>query len=102
MIKRFSFVAILSLFAIFLAAENNMTVLNESNTSIVDQELQRAIEQEKKFAKEQTFYDAKSYDFKSSEVNSESVEKLEPIEMDDPSIDSDAILGMSEEEGLSW
>ena len=81
-----------------LYAEGNHT----TGHSIIDQELQKAIEQEKKFAKEQTFYNAETYDFKGSEVNKASVKKLEVIEMDDPDIDSDAILGMSEEEGLSW
>ncbi len=56
----------------------------------------------KKYAKEQKFYDAKSYDFKGVEVNKASLDKIQAIEMDDPSIDSDAILGMSEEENLSW
>jgi len=30
------------------------------------------------------------------------LDKVPLIEMDDPSVDSDAILGMSEEENLSW
>jgi hypothetical protein len=94
MIKRVSFAAILLCTGVVFASENNST--------IIDQELQRAIEQEKKFAKEQTFYNAETYDFKGSEVNRASLDKVPLIEMDDPSVDSDAILGMSEEENLSW
>lgn len=37
--------------------------------------LQQAIEQEKKFAKEQKFYKYEDYDFKSSEVNEDSFKK---------------------------
>jgi len=102
MIKRFYFIAIFLLLGVLHASESNQTVSQDENNTIINQELQKAIEQEKKFAKEQTFYDAETYDFKGSEVNKASVKKLEVIEMDDPDIDSDAILGMSEEEGLSW
>ncbi len=91
------YIAILMLSSL-LYAEGNQT----TGHSIIDQELQKAIEQEKKFAKEQTFYDAESYDFKGAEVNKASLDNVPLIEMDDPGIDSDAILGMSEEENLSW
>ena len=84
------------------ATEHNATQKSENNHTILNQELQKAIELEKKYAKEQKFYDAKSYDFKGVEVNKASLDKIQAIEMDDPSIDSDAILGMSEEENLSW
>jgi hypothetical protein len=94
MIKRFSFTVILLFSGILYAGEHN--------SSIIDQELQKAIEQEKKFAKEQTFYNAETYDFKGAEVNKDSLTNVPLIEMDDPGIDSDAILGMSEEENLSW
>ena len=95
-------VAILMLSTSLCAEENKTTNHADTNHSIINQELQKAMEQEKKFAKEQTFYNAETYDFKGSEINKDSVKKLEVIEMDDPDLDSDAILGMSEEEGLSW
>jgi len=94
MIKRVGFIVSLLFSGILYAGD--------SNNSIVDQELQKAIEQEKKFAKEQTFYNAETYDFKGAEVNKDSLSNVPLIEMDDPGIDSDAILGMSEEENLSW
>jgi len=101
MIQRMILVAILMLSS-SLYAEGNKTASTETNSSIVDQELQKAIEQEKKFAKEQTFYNAETYDFKGAEINKDSLANVPLIEMDDADIDSDAILGMSEEEGLSW
>ena len=102
MIKKMILVAILMLSTSLCAEENKTTNNVDTNHSIINQELQKAMEQEKKFAKEQTFYNAETYDFKGSEINKDSVKKLEVIEMDDPDLDSDAILGMSEEEGLSW
>jgi len=97
MIKGMIYITIFMLSSLLYAEGNHTT-----GHSIIDQELQKAIEQEKKFAKEQTFYDAKTYDFKGAEVNKASLAKVPLIEMDDPGIDSDAILGMSEEENLSW
>jgi len=94
---RNTLIFVLALCSFLSAAENNST-----QNSILNQELQKAIELEKKYAKEQKFYDAESYDFKSVEVNKASLDKIQAIEMDDPDLDSDAILGMSEEENLSW
>jgi|GEM_PF-534267 len=102
MIKTLILVIFLSLFSLAAGETNSSDAKNEENSSIIDQELQKAIEQEKKFAKEQTFYNAETYDFKGAEINKDSLENVPLIEMDDPSIDSDAILGMSEEENLSW
>jgi hypothetical protein len=101
MIKRMILIAILMLSS-SPYAEENKTVRVDANNSIINQELQKAMEQEKKFAKEQTFYNAETYDFKGAEINKASLDNVPLIEMDDPSIDSDAILGMSEEENLSW
>ena len=98
MIKTLIFTILLIPFSLLSAGESK----SETNSSIVELELQKAIEQEKKFAKEQKFYDAKTYDFKGAEINKASLKNVPLIEMDDPGIDSDAILGMSEEENLSW
>ncbi len=95
------FIAILMLFSI-LYAQERAHASADTNRSIVDQELQKAIALEKKYAKEQKFYDAKTYDFKGAEVNKASLANVPLIEPDDEDVDSDAILGMSEEEGLSW
>ena len=90
-------------FSLLSAGESNSSEpKGETNSSIIDAQLQKAIEQEKRFAKEQKFYDAKTYDFKGAEINKASLKNVPLIEMDDPGLDSDAILGMSEEENLSW
>ena len=103
MIKTFMFIMLFTSFSLLSADESNSSEpQGETNSSIIEAELQKVIEQEKKFAKEQKFYDAKTYDFKGAEINKNSLENVPLIEMDDPSIDSDAILGMSEEENLSW
>ena len=75
---------------------------DESNSSILEAQLQKAIAQEKKFAKEQKFYDAQSYDFKGAEVNQKSLESIEVPQMDDAEMDSSAMLGMDDDENLSW
>lgn len=85
---------------LLVAGENNIT--KDTNSTILSQELQKAMELEKKYAKEQKFYTAETYDFKAVEVNKKSLEGIKAIEMDDPDLDSDSILGMSEEEGLTW
>jgi len=40
-------------------------------------QLQKVLQQEKKIAQEQKFYQAKEYDFKSVEVNKETIENLD-------------------------
>jgi hypothetical protein len=99
MIKPLIITLLLGSITFIYAAESNTTA---DSSNISEQELKRAIAKEEKYAKERTFYNAKTYDFKGSEVNKESLKKIPVIEMDDPSIDSDSILGMSEEENLSW
>ncbi len=44
--------------------------------------IEKAIEKEKIYAKEQKFYQADEYDFKSTEVDPASLESIEPIEVD--------------------
>ena len=99
--KRMIFVAVFMTYSSLYAQETRGTAA-DINSSISEQELQKAIALEKKYAKEQKFYDAKTYDFKGAEINKKSLKHIEVIEPDDPDLDSDAILGMSEEEGLTW
>ncbi len=49
--------------------------------------IEKAIEKEKLYAKEKTFYDSKSYDFKDSEVNEDSLPTLREQEVDDLDMD---------------
>lgn len=59
----------------------------DSYESVKKQEIQKAIEQEKKFAKEQRFYKADEYDFKSAEVNEKSLKNLPILPLDELDMD---------------
>lgn len=56
--------------------------------SRLDKQIEIEIQREKKFAKEQTFYQQNNYDFKGSEVNPDSLDSLPDVEDDDFNIDS--------------
>jgi len=89
-------VSIFSLFfALLIGAETNTTGvdLNKSeanatnelnitknNNSLADKNLQKAIEAEKKFEKEQKFYMGDDYDLNQHKVDKETVEKVKEIE----------------------
>ena len=49
--------------------------------------IQKAIEKEKLYAKEQTFYDEDSYDFNGSKVNEKSLPTVPEIEVSDLDMD---------------
>jgi len=49
--------------------------------------IKKAIEKEKLYAKEQTFYDYDSYDFNDSQVNEKSIPTLPEIEVSDLDMD---------------
>ena len=72
------------------AAEND----SNDTKSLAQKQLAEAMELEKKYAREQTFYNADNYDFKGSEVNKDSLKNIPIIEIDDPSLDSQTMLGM--------
>ena len=46
----------------------------------VEKQLKKEIENEKKYAKEQTFYSEKNYDFKGAEVNKDSLDSVPELE----------------------
>lgn len=52
-----------------------------------EKQIQKIIEAEKKYAKEQAFYTADDYDFKGREVDKESLEVIKPVEVDDLDMD---------------
>jgi len=87
--KRVLLIAVL--FGLTLYASEND---NNDTKSLADKQIQEAMELEKKYAKEQTFYNADTYDFKGSEVNKDSLKNVPIIEIDDPSLDSQTMLGM--------
>jgi len=79
---------ILIFFIIFTSLSLNAN--DTQRKAITDKQLQIAMDKEKKHAKEQTFHQAKSYDFKSAEVNPDSLasipddnEELDDFDMDD-------------------
>jgi hypothetical protein len=69
---------------LFVFAENNATdknVTKEANTTdLTNKNLQKAIEAEKKFEKEQKFYQGDDYNLTEHEVDEKSVEKVPVIE----------------------
>ncbi|WP_241856055.1 hypothetical protein [Sulfurimonas lithotrophica] len=64
----------------------NTVLFSSSNTNKqekrTDKHIQKAIEKEKKYAKEQTFYMQKDYDLKSAEINPDSLSSIPNIEPD--------------------
>lgn len=49
----------------------------------VEKQIKKEMEKEKKYSKEKTFYQAKDYDFKSAEVNPDSLDSVPNIELQD-------------------
>jgi hypothetical protein len=75
------------IFNTFLLASS----VKKENT--MDREVQKQILREKKYAKEQTFYQAKDYDLKSYEVNKDSIKKI-PDALDIDYSDDNDVLEM--------
>jgi len=48
----------------------------------LEKNLKAQIQEEKKFAKEQTFYQTENYNFKGSEVNQDSIDSVPDIKVD--------------------
>jgi len=61
---------------------------DKKKESRVDAQIKKEMEKEKKYAKEQTFYNSKNYDFKGAEVNKDSLDSVPEIPVDDFNIDS--------------
>ena len=74
--KKETFILILILNTFLLAS-------SDKKETIMDKEVQKQIEREKKYAKEKTFYQGKKYDLKSFEVNADSLKSIPKIEEDD-------------------
>jgi len=54
----------------------------------IEKQIQKEMEKEKKYAREQTFYNQDNYDYKGAEVNPDSLDSVPEIEVDDFNIDS--------------
>ena len=74
---------ILTLFIISFTSlsANNEQVKPKNQTT--DKAVQKIIEKEQKFAKEQKFYQGEEYDLKSQEVDSSSLENIELLKPQD-------------------
>jgi Flp pilus assembly CpaE family ATPase len=66
---------------LFLFASNNQI---DTNTK---KNIQQQLEKEKKYAKEQKFYDSDNYDFRSAEVDPNSLHKIDALEPEDLDMD---------------
>jgi len=64
------------------------SISEKEKKSRADAQLKIEMQKEKKYAKEQTFYQKNNYDFKGAEVNKDSVNSLPSIEVDDFDMDS--------------
>ncbi len=78
----------MKLFLIFTILFN--TLLLASNTKIdakkkarTEKQIKIEMEKEKKYAREQTFYQAHNYDLKGAEVNPDSIDAVPDIEVQD-------------------
>ncbi len=59
----------------------DMNSTKENNTT--KEAIKKAVEKEKKFAKEQRFYQADEYDFKGAQVDPNALDKIPSLESDD-------------------
>ena len=53
---------------------------NKERKARAEKQLKKELENEKKYAKEQTFYSEKNYDFKGAEVNKDSLDSVPELE----------------------
>ncbi len=81
MFKKSLFIALL---AISLSAQTNSTKVQDNNESnaTLNKNLQKAIAKEKKFKKEQKFYQGKDYNLSETAVDKDTVKKVPLIEPD--------------------
>jgi len=73
---------------IFLILTTTSSASNYSAKEIerqkrIEKQIKTEIEKEKKYAKEQTFYQTHNYDFKAAEVNQDSIKSMQEIEVQD-------------------
>ncbi len=71
------FIILLGLFTSVLFSSQDIQKEREMR---IERNIQKAIELEEKYAKEQIFYDEKNYDFNSSKVDEESLKHIPALE----------------------
>ncbi len=91
----------LSAFAI-ASNDNNDSNISKTKAKIIEEQVKQQMKKEEKYAREQKFYTAKDYDFNGSRINKASLSHIEVIKPDDPSLDSEAILGDDFDDNRSW
>jgi hypothetical protein len=67
---------------VFIILTVFVTSLSAKDDNTSKEALKKAMEKEKKYAKEQRFYTADEYNFKDAEVNPKSLDKIEALEPD--------------------
>ena len=77
--KPFIIFIILSFTSVLLYSSENNSTKDENQTK---EAVKRAMEKEKKYAKEQRFYEADEYDFKGVQVDPKTLEKIPLLEPD--------------------
>jgi hypothetical protein len=81
--KRFYLLIVLLLITTLTAKDTNSTEHNVSTQEdITQKEVQKQIEREKKYAKEQVFYQGDDYNLSAVEVNEKSLSSIKVIEPD--------------------
>ena len=77
-VKLFLILTVLSMTASATADKNNTT----HKEKIIQKQIEKQMAREKKYAKEQRFYQGDEYDFKSKEIDPETLKDIKPIEPD--------------------
>ena len=76
----------MKIFLILMIIFNSLLIASDSaksdkeRKSRVEKQIQKEMENEKKYAKEQTFYNQDNYDFKGAEVNPDSLDSIPDLE----------------------
>ncbi|MEN8303616.1 MAG: hypothetical protein ABFQ64_06075 [Campylobacterota bacterium] len=73
------FLTFMILFSSLLIAADSSKKEKERKSRI-EKQIKKEMENEKKYAKEQTFYSAENYDFKGAEVNKDSLDSVPDLE----------------------
>ncbi|MCD4667336.1 MAG: hypothetical protein K8R44_01870 [Sulfurimonas sp.] len=80
-------IAFILIFSSLLLASDSASTDKEKKERL-EKQIKIEMEREKKYAKEQTFYQQHNYDLKGSEVNKDSLSSLPELEEDEFNIDS--------------
>ena len=81
-----------NIFILVLIINSFLLASDAKQETKTDREVRKQMELEKKYAKEQTFYQGKAYDLKSFEVNPDALKSLPEIDVDYS--DDDDVLEM--------